>query len=61
MHPAPDQLANLQDSIHREKALRARAMTESERFAATLELIDTAFSALALREFTPNFRAPFKS
>lgn len=43
MHPTPDQLKELQDAIYREKIMRARAMTESERFVATLELIDTSF------------------
>jgi hypothetical protein len=43
MHPTPDQLKELQDSIYREKVMRARAMTESERFVATLELIDSSF------------------
>lgn len=33
----------LQRSIRREKILRARAMTESERLAATLDQIDLAF------------------
>lgn len=38
----PDTL-HLQRSIRREKVLRARAMTESERLAATLDQIDLAF------------------
>lgn len=33
----------LQRSIRREKILRARAMTESERLAAALDQIDLAF------------------
>lgn len=34
----------LQQAIRREKVLRARAMTEDERFLATLDQIDVAFS-----------------
>jgi hypothetical protein len=43
MHPSPEQLKELQDSIWKEKVLRARKMTEAERFNATLEQIDLAF------------------
>jgi hypothetical protein len=46
MHPSPEQLKELQDSIWKEKVLRARKMTESERFTATLEQIDVAFQVM---------------
>jgi hypothetical protein len=48
MQPHPDaaQLKELQDSIYREKVLRARKMTESERLAAGLELIDFAYETM---------------
>ena len=45
-HPDTAQLKELQDSIFREKVLRARSMTESERLDAALELIDFAFAAM---------------
>lgn len=45
-HPDAAQLKELQDSIYREKVLRARRMTESERLDATLEQIDFAFAAM---------------
>ena len=37
-HDHPTALADLQDSIYREKVLRARAMTREERFIAGIEL-----------------------
>jgi len=37
-HDHPTALADLQDSIYREKVLRARAMTREERFLAGIEL-----------------------
>lgn len=37
-HDHPTALADLQDSIYREKVLRARAMTREERFIAGVEL-----------------------
>jgi hypothetical protein len=45
-HPDAAQLKELQDAIYREKVLRARKMTESERLAAALEQIDFAFIAM---------------
>lgn len=48
MQPHPDaaQLKELQDSIYREKVLRARKMTESERLTATLEQIDFSYDMM---------------
>lgn len=40
------ELATMQDAIYREKLLRARAMTEEERFTAGLELTDEAFQRM---------------
>lgn len=37
-HEHPTALADLQDSIYREKVLRARKMTREERFIAGVEL-----------------------
>jgi hypothetical protein len=37
-HDHPTALKDLQDSIYREKVLRARAMTREERFIAGVEL-----------------------
>lgn len=37
-HDHPTALKDLQDSIYREKVLRARAMTREERFIAGIEL-----------------------
>lgn len=37
-HDHPTALSDLQDSIYREKVLRARAMTREERFLAGFEL-----------------------
>jgi hypothetical protein len=37
-HDHPTALKDLQDSIYREKVLRARAMTSEERFIAGVEL-----------------------
>ncbi len=37
-HDHPTALQDLQDSIYREKVLRARAMTREERFIAGIEL-----------------------
>ena len=45
-HPDADQLKELQDSIYREKVLRARKMTDSERLTATLEQIDFAYETM---------------
>lgn len=45
-HPDAAQLKELQDSIFREKVLRARSMTEDERFASALELIDFAYEQM---------------
>jgi hypothetical protein len=42
-HPDAAQLKELQDSIFREKVLRARSMTDSERLDSALEQIDFAF------------------
>jgi hypothetical protein len=45
-----DQVVNLdqmQDQIFRERVLRARGMTEAERFNETLELIETAYVAMS--------------
>ncbi len=40
------QLKELQDSIYREKILRARKMTTWERYEASLEQIDFAFEVM---------------
>jgi len=45
-HPDATQLKALQDDIYREKVLRARRMTESERLVASLELIDYAYEVM---------------
>lgn len=42
-HDDPAALKELQDSIYREKVLRARAMTPVERFDSGFELTDFAF------------------
>jgi hypothetical protein len=39
-------LQELQRQIFREKVLRARGMSEAERFAETLELIETGYTAM---------------
>jgi hypothetical protein len=49
-HRMNDQALNLdqmQDQIFRERVLRARGMTEAERFNETLELIETAYVAMS--------------
>lgn len=40
-HEHPTALKDLQDSIYREKVLRARAMTREERFLAGFELTNS--------------------
>jgi len=40
-------LEQMQDQIFRERVLRARGMTEAERFNETLELIETAYVAMS--------------
>ncbi len=40
-HDHPTALSDLQDSIYREKILRARAMTREERFIAGFELTNS--------------------
>jgi hypothetical protein len=48
--PVNDQIVNLdqmQDQIFRERVLRARGMTEAERFNETLEMIETAYVAMS--------------
>ena len=40
-HDHPTALKDLQDSIYREKVLRARAMTPEERFIAGIELTNS--------------------
>ncbi len=42
-HDHPTALKDLQDSIYREKVLRARAMTPEERFHAGFEITNEAF------------------
>lgn len=45
-HEHPTALKDLQDSIHREKVLRARAMTPVERFDSGFELTNPAFDRM---------------
>ena len=42
-HDNPDALRELQDAIYKERVLRARAMTESERLDAVFELTNFVF------------------
>jgi hypothetical protein len=42
-HDHPTALKDLQDSIYREKVLRARAMTPEERFDAGFEITNDVF------------------
>lgn len=39
-------LKELQNQIFREKVMRARRMTEADRFNETLELIETGYAAM---------------
>lgn len=45
-HDHPTALKDLQDSIYREKVLRARAMTPEERFDAGFEITNEAFQRM---------------
>ncbi len=45
-HEHPTALKDLQDSIYREKVLRARAMTPEERFDAGFEVTRDAFQRM---------------
>lgn len=45
-HDHPTALADLHDSIYREKVLRARAMTREERFIAGVELTNEVSSRI---------------
>lgn len=45
-HPDAAQLKELQDSIYREKVLRARRMSTAERLATSFELIDFAYEQM---------------
>jgi len=47
-HDHPTALKDLQDSIYREKVLRARAMTPEERFNAGFEITNEAFQRMLL-------------
>lgn len=47
-HDHPTALKDLQDSIYREKVLRARAMTPEERFDAGFEITNEAFQRMLL-------------
>lgn len=45
-HEHPTALKDLQDSIYREKVLRARAMTPEERFNSGFEITSEAFQRM---------------
>ena len=45
-HDHPTALKDLQDSIYREKVLRARAMTPEERFNSGFEITSEAFQRM---------------
>ncbi len=45
-HDHPTALKDLQDSIYREKVLRARAMTPEERFDAGFEITNESFQRM---------------
>jgi hypothetical protein len=45
-HDHPTALKDLQDSIYREKVLRARAMTPEERFDSGFEITSEAFQRM---------------
>jgi hypothetical protein len=45
-HEHPTALKDLQDSIYREKVLRARAMTPEERMAAGFDITNEAFQRM---------------
>ncbi len=45
-HDHPTALKDLQDSIYREKVLRARAMTPEERFNSGFEITNEAFQRM---------------
>ncbi len=45
-HEHPTALQDLQDSIYREKVLRARAMTPEERFEAGFDLTNASFQRM---------------
>jgi len=45
-HDHPTALKDLQDSIYREKILRARAMTPEERFESVFELSEFQFGMM---------------
>ncbi len=45
-HEHPTALKDLQDSIYREKVLRARAMTPEERFDSGFEITNEAFQRM---------------
>lgn len=59
-HDHPTALKDLQDSIYREKILRARAMTREERFTAgcqlTNEVTERAFQGVMARDGTLNHK-----
>lgn len=44
MNVVPEDIRALQESIRREKILRARRMTDDERLVATLDQIEIAFA-----------------
>jgi hypothetical protein len=45
-HDHPTALKDLQDSIYREKVLRARAMTREERISSVIELSNCQFGMM---------------
>lgn len=45
-HDHPTALLDLQDSIYREKVMRARRMTADERWAAGFEITDEVFERM---------------
>lgn len=45
-HDHPTALLDVQDSIYREKVLRARGMSPDERWAAGFELTDAVFARM---------------
>ncbi|MFN5578181.1 MAG: hypothetical protein ACK49X_01045 [Akkermansiaceae bacterium] len=59
-HDHPTALRDLQDSIYREKILRARSMTREERFTAgcqlTNEVTERAFQGVIARDCTLNHK-----
>lgn len=59
-HDHPTALKDLQDSIYREKILRARAMTKEERFTVgcqlTNEVTERVFQGVLARDATLNHK-----